>query len=161
MIRLQNVTKKYNSSSETISALCNINIVINQGELVSIIGASGSGKSTLLNIIGLLDRLSEGDYFFDERNLNDTSELEASVFRSINIGFVFQSFHLIDYYSAIENVSLPLYYQGVSKKERFERAKNALEKIGLSKRIAHLPSELSGLVIVSFSSFSIGSFISE
>ena len=127
-----------------LKVLNEVTLEIARGELVSIIGKSGSGKSTLLNMIGMLDFYDNGEYFFNNHLINAVSETEAARYRNQYIGFVFQTFHLIGTKSALENVALPLMYQGVSKAERLMRAETMLFKVGLSDRIHHLPNELSG-----------------
>lgn len=127
-----------------LHVLKGINLSIERGELVSIMGASGSGKSTLLNILGILDNYDSGDYFLDGVLIKDLSENKAAEFRNRMIGFVFQSFNLISYKNAVENVALPLFYQGVSRRRRNALAMEQLERMGLADRAHHLPGELSG-----------------
>jgi putative ABC transport system ATP-binding protein len=115
-----------------------------QGEMVAIMGSSGSGKSTLLNIIGMLDEADGGDYILDEVPIKNLTEKKAAIYRNKFLGFIFQSFNLINYKNALENVALPLYYQGLKRKERQEKARFHLEKVGLLDWQTHLPSELSG-----------------
>ncbi len=124
--------------------LKDINLDINRGELVSIMGASGSGKSTLLNILGILDNYDSGEYYLDNVLIKDLSENRAAELRNRMIGFVFQSFNLISYKNAVENVALPLFYQGVSRRQRNKLAMEQLERMGLADRAHHLPGELSG-----------------
>jgi len=121
-----------------------IDLDINQGDFVSIMGASGSGKSTLLNILGVLDTYDEGEYWLDGRLIKDLSEREAAHLRNRTIGFVFQSFNLLNFKTALENVALPLYYQGVSRKQRNAIALEYLDKVGLKDWADHLPNQLSG-----------------
>ncbi len=121
-----------------------INLEINKGELVSIMGASGSGKSTLLNILGILDNYDSGEYHLDGTLIKNLSENKAAEYRNRMIGFVFQSFNLINYKNAIENVALPLFYQGVGRRKRNQLAMEQLDKMGLADRAHHLPGELSG-----------------
>lgn len=130
--------------SGSLRVLKGIDLNIKDGELVSVMGSSGSGKSTLLNIIGILDNYDAGNYSLDGVTVKDLSEKEAAVYRGKYIGFVFQSFNLISYKNALENVALPLYYQNVPKKERQARAMNYLERVGLKEWAHHLPNELSG-----------------
>src|SRR5260370_24080158 len=120
------------------------NVRVDEGEFVSIMGASGSGKSTLLNILGILDAYDSGAYYFGERLMRNLSEKDAAHYRNELIGFVFQSFHLLGFKTALENVALPLYYQGVTRKERNRIAAEYLDRVGLSARVSHLPSQLSG-----------------
>jgi len=144
MIRLQNLHKSYRMGANRLHVLKGIDLEVGSGELVSVMGASGSGKSTLMNILGLLDRFDDGTYELDGVDMDGLSETRAAMYRSRYIGFVFQSFHLIPFKTALENVALPLYYQGVSRRRRAEIAAEYLERVGLSERGTHLPSELSG-----------------
>jgi len=128
----------------SLHVLKGIDLKINEGELVAIMGSSGSGKSTLLNIIGMLDNYESGSYDLDSIPIKDLDETKAAKYRNKFLGFVFQSFNLINYKTAVENVALPLYYQGMGSKERQEIAHEYLKKVGLSKWAKHLPSELSG-----------------
>jgi len=144
MIRLRRLHKSYPMGASSLHVLKGIDLDIGRGELVSIMGASGSGKSTLMNVVGLLDRFDEGEYLLDGVDMGDLSETRAARYRGQFIGFVFQSFHLIPFKTAAENVALPLYYQGMSRRERNRRAEEFLEKVGLSDRSHHLPKELSG-----------------
>ena len=128
----------------SLHVLKGIDLKINEGELVAIMGSSGSGKSTLLNIIGMLDNYDSGSYDLDSISIKDLDETKAAKYRNKFLGFVFQSFNLINYKTAVENVALPLYYQGMGSKERQEIAHEYLKKVGLSKWAEHLPSELSG-----------------
>ncbi len=144
MIRLRNLHKSYVVGHNRLHVLKGIDLDVARGELVSVMGASGSGKSTLMNLIGLLDRFDEGEYTLDGVDMGGLSETRAAQYRSRFVGFVFQSFHLIQFKNAAENVALPLYYQGVPRKERNQLALEYLEKVGLADRAEHLPSELSG-----------------
>lgn len=144
MIRINQLSKSYQMGTKQLQVLKEVSLEIQRGELVSIIGKSGSGKSTLLNMIGMLDFYDAGEYYFDGQLINSVSEALAAKYRNKYIGFVFQTFHLIGTKSAIENVALPLMYQGVSKAERTIRAAEMLEKVGLGDRSHHLPNELSG-----------------
>ena len=144
MINIQNLHKSYKMGKNTLHVLKGIDFKVEEGELVAIMGSSGSGKSTLLNIIGMLDLLDEGQYTLDDVIIKDLDETKAARYRNKFLGFVFQSFNLINYKNALENVSLPLYYQGIKRKERQEIALNYLERVGLKKWATHLPSELSG-----------------
>lgn len=130
--------------SNTLHVLKGINFSVDEGELVAIMGSSGSGKSTLLNILGMLDLLDTGSYTLDGVPIVNLNETKAAKYRNKFLGFVFQSFNLINYKSALENVALPLYYQRVARKEREEIAMQYLQKVGLAEWATHLPSELSG-----------------
>jgi putative ABC transport system ATP-binding protein len=130
--------------SSALHVLKGINFEVEEGELVAIMGSSGSGKSTLLNILGMLDGADEGEYILDEVPIKNLNETKAAKYRNKFLGFVFQSFNLINYKSALENVALPLYYQGIQRKERQSLALDYLERVGLKDWATHLPSELSG-----------------
>ena len=143
IIDLKEVNKTY-PGAVPLHVLKGINLGIEKGELVSIMGASGSGKSTLLNILGILDNYDTGEYRLDNVLIKDLSENHAAELRNKMIGFVFQSFNLIGYKNALENVALPLFYQGVSRKKRNQLAMEQLERMGLADRAHHLPGELSG-----------------
>lgn len=143
IIELKDVNKTY-PGAVPLHVLKGINLNIDRGELVSIMGASGSGKSTLLNIIGILDNYDSGQYILDSVEIKNLSENRAAELRNRMIGFVFQSFNLINYKNAVENVALPLFYQGVSRKKRNMLAMEQLERMGLADRAHHLPSEMSG-----------------
>jgi putative ABC transport system ATP-binding protein len=144
MIALRHLHKSYGEGANRLHVLKGIDLDVARGELVSIMGASGSGKSTLMNVIGLLDRYDEGEYRLDGEAMSGLSEARAARYRSLWIGFVFQSFHLIPFKTAEENVALPLYYQGVARRERNELARAYLERVGIADRAHHLPRELSG-----------------
>jgi len=144
MINIINLHKSYQMGKNSLHVLKGIDLKINEGELVAIMGSSGSGKSTLLNIIGMLDNYESGSYDLDSIPIKDLDETKAAKYRNKFLGFVFQSFNLINYKTAIENVALPLYYQGIGSKERQEIAHEYLKKVGLSQWAEHLPSELSG-----------------
>lgn len=145
MIHLENIHKTYNlGTPNALHVLKGIDLHINKGELVSIMGSSGSGKSTLLNILGILDNYDEGAYYLDGHLIKDLSETQGAHLRNELIGFVFQSFNLLNFKNAVENVALPLYYKGVPRKERYMRAMEQLERMGLKDWAIHLPSEMSG-----------------
>lgn len=144
MIRIKNLHKSYEMGSNSLHVLKGIDFNVSEGELVAIMGSSGSGKSTLLNIIGMLDNYDNGSYELDNILIKDLDETKAANYRNKFLGFVFQSFNLINYKSAIENVVLPLYYQGIKRKEREKIALEYLDNVGLKNWASHLPSELSG-----------------
>jgi putative ABC transport system ATP-binding protein len=144
MIKLEKLHKSYVTGSNRLHVLKGIDLSIEAGELVSVMGSSGSGKSTLLNIIGILDNYDEGAYYLNGEHIKGLSEKKAAWYRNHMIGFVFQSFNLINFKNAMENVALPLYYQGVARKKRNKIAMEYLEKMGLLEWAEHLPSELSG-----------------
>ncbi len=143
MIRIENIHKTY-PGAQPLHVLKGINLQIEQGEFVSIMGASGSGKSTLLNILGILDDYDEGNYYLDGKLIRNLSEKKAAEYRNHMIGFIFQSFNLISFKNALENVALPLYYQGVSRKKRQQMAMEYLDRMGLKDWWHHYPNELSG-----------------
>ena len=144
MIQLNDIKKAYHTEYDTLQVLKGINLTVERGEMVSIMGASGSGKSTLMNIIGLLDTYDSGTYYFDGQDMSLLNAVERSAYRSRNIGFVFQAANLIAYKNVVENVALPLFYQHVSKKEREQRAMEKLEPLGIASWAKHYPNELSG-----------------
>ena len=144
MIIIKDLYKSYKTGKNKLQVLKGINLNISEGEFVSIMGSSGSGKSTLLNIIGILDEKDSGLYEINGVPIENLSENKAAEYRSKFLGFVFQSFNLINYKTALENVALPLYYQNISRKERNQKALQYLEKVGLADWATHLPSELSG-----------------
>ncbi len=143
LIELNDINKTYNNG-QPLHVLKGINLQIERGEFVSIMGASGSGKSTLLNILGILDNYDTGTYHLDGKLIKDLSEKQAADYRNRMIGFIFQSFNLIGFKTAVENVELPLYYQGVPRKKRQQLAMEYLEKMGLTPWANHFPNEMSG-----------------
>ena len=144
IIRLTGVSKTYDTGKIQVQALKPLDLVIQQGEYVAIMGSSGSGKSTLMNILGCLDRPTEGEYLLAGENVSGKSDNELSLIRNKRIGFVFQSFNLIPRTSVLKNVELPMIYARLSAKYREERAKELLEKVGLGQRLDHMPNEISG-----------------
>ncbi|TAH27879.1 MAG: ABC transporter ATP-binding protein [Cytophagales bacterium] len=145
MIKIQNLYKSYKNGNNEVPVLKGINLEIKVGEFVSIMGSSGSGKSTLLNVLGILDTYDKGEYYLNNNLINNNlTETKAAYYRNQLIGFVFQSFNLLNFKDAAENVALPLYYRKINRKERHKIALEYLEKVGLAERAHHLPSELSG-----------------
>ncbi len=144
MLRLSNLHKTYRTGGKPLHVLKGVELHIRPGEFVSVMGHSGSGKSTLLNIMGLLDHYDEGQYWFDKTFIQNLSETKAAKYRNRFIGFIFQSFHLVQFKNALENVMLPLYYQKVRRKERTRTGMEYLEKVGLQDRAQHFPAQLSG-----------------
>jgi putative ABC transport system ATP-binding protein len=144
MIQIKGLHKSYPMGKEFLHVLKGLDLDIKEGEFVSIMGASGSGKSTLLNIIGLLDTHDDGTYYLNDEKIEKLNETKAAILRNKFLGFIFQSFNLINYKNAQENVALPLYYQGMSRKDRNERALKYLDKVGIKAWGHHLPNELSG-----------------
>ena len=144
MIKIEKLHKSYPIGKDSLHVLKGIDLHIKEGEFVSIMGSSGSWKSTLLNIVGLLDVHDEGNYYLNGQVIKDMNEKKAAILRNKFLGFVFQSFNLISYKTALENVALPLYYKGINRKERLEIALEYLEKVGLKDWANHLPNELSG-----------------
>lgn len=144
MINLKQIHKSYVTGHNSLHVLKGIDLNIERGELVSIMGSSGSGKSTLLNIIGILDSYDEGEYYLDGTLMQDLSEKKAAFYRNKMLGFVFQSFNLIPFKNAMENVALPLYYQKISRRKRNKLALEYLNRFGLKEWATHTPSELSG-----------------
>jgi putative ABC transport system ATP-binding protein len=144
MLEIKKLHKSYPIGKDSLHVLKGIDLHIKEGEFVSIMGSSGSGKSTLLNIVGLLDEHDEGEYYLNGQLINKLNEKKAAILRNKFLGFVFQSFNLISYKTALENVALPLYYKGVKRKERLKTALDYLEKVGLKDWANHLPNELSG-----------------
>ena len=143
LIELKDVNKTYNNG-QPLHVLKGINLDIDKGEFVSIMGASGSGKSTLLNILGILDNYDTGEYYIDGRLIKNLSERQAADYRNRMIGFIFQSFNLVGFKTAVENVELPLFYQGVSRAKRHQLAMEYLDRLGLADWAKHYPNEMSG-----------------
>jgi putative ABC transport system ATP-binding protein len=144
MIKLTNIVKVYNTGDIELKALAGVDLGVEQGEFVAVMGPSGSGKSTVMNILGCLDKASEGEYLLDDLKIGEANDNQLAEIRNLKIGFVFQSFNLLSRTSALENVELPMLYGGVGAKERKERALQALAAVGLSDRTHHKPNELSG-----------------
>ena len=144
MIELQDIQKYYRTGDQSVHVLKGVDLGIREGELVSIMGSSGSGKSTLLNILGILDSFDSGSYLLAGQPVSKMGETEAAQLRNRMLGFVFQSFNLLPFKNAAENVALPLYYQGVGRRERNRRAEEILDLVGLSDRKTFMPNQLSG-----------------
>ncbi len=144
MIEIKDLHKSYQMGSNSLHVLKGLNFKVSEGELVAIMGSSGSGKSTLLNILGMLDVADDGEYILDGVTIKNMNETKAAQYRNKFLGFIFQSFNLINYKTALENVALPLYYQGMGRKARQEKALKYLEQVGLKEWSHHLPNELSG-----------------
>lgn len=144
LIELEKISKIYRNGNIEVSALDDINLNITAGEFVAIVGRSGSGKSTLMNILGTLDTPTSGRYLLNGNDVSSFSDSQLCILRSKTIGFIFQGFNLIPNMSALENVEMPLLYQGFNRNDRTKYAKEALSKVGLSNRLSHLPSQLSG-----------------
>ena len=144
MIEIKDLHKSYKMGANSLHVLKGINFEVSEGEMVAIMGSSGSGKSTLLNILGILDEADKGSYLLDGALIKNLNEKVAAKYRNKFLGFVFQSFDLINYKSALDNVALPLYYQGVKRHVRMEKALHYLDKVGLADWASHLPNELSG-----------------
>ena len=144
MIQLKGINKSYKVGQHNLQVLKNVNLHIKEGEMVSIMGSSGSGKSTLLNILGILDTYDSGEYLLNNELILEMSETKAARHRNKMIGFIFQSFNLITFKNAMENVALPLYYQGVSRSKRNKLALEYLDRVGLKDWAEHMPSEMSG-----------------
>jgi len=144
MIELKNINKSYVTGHNKLHVLKGIDLKIGAGEFVSIMGSSGSGKSTLLNILGILDEYDNGEYYLDNEIIKNQTETKAAALRNKYIGFVFQSFNLISFKNAVENVALPLYYQNISRKKRNKIAMEYLDRMGLADWAEHMPNELSG-----------------
>ena len=144
IIKTENLTKDYETGTQVVSALKGINLSVEKGEFLSIMGPSGSGKTTLMNIIGCLDSPSNGSYYLNNKSVSKLDDDELAKIRNEEIGFVFQSFHLLARNTAFDNVMLPLKYAGVSKEEATKRSNDVLDLVGLSSRSKHTPAELSG-----------------
>lgn len=144
LIQVEDMCKIYNPGVNEVRALDHVSLNVNTGEFLAIIGQSGSGKSTLMNMLGCLDIPTSGKYILNGKDVSHLSDDELSDIRNQEIGFIFQGFNLIPSFTAMENVELPLLYRGIEKKERYELAKAALEKVGLKERMKHKPSEMSG-----------------
>ena len=144
LLELRDVTKVYRMGDVEVPALRGVTLTVDQGEFVAVMGASGSGKSTLMNLVGCLDRPTAGKLFLDGRELSRLGRDELAAIRSRTLGFVFQSFNLLSRTSALENVELPLLYQGIHSRERRRRAREALERVGLGDRMGHHPNQMSG-----------------
>lgn len=144
MIQVKNVIKTYNTGTINFTALKGVSLHVKKGEFTSIMGPSGSGKSTFMNVLGCLDRMDEGEYILNGKNVSNLKDDELAFVRNKEIGFVFQAFNLLPRMSILENVELPMIYAGISPKERRKKALVALEKVGLIERIKHKPSEISG-----------------
>lgn len=144
MIEIKDLHKSYHMGKNSLHVLKGINFNVAEGEMVSIMGSSGSGKSTLLNVLGILDEADEGTYTLDGTLIKNLNEKIAARYRNKFLGFIFQSFNLINYKSALDNVAMPLYYQGMKRSERTDKAMHYLEKVGLANWASHAPNELSG-----------------
>jgi len=144
IIRLDNISKTYRMGSSVINAVFNASLTINKGEFVAIVGPSGSGKSTMMNMVGALDLASKGEIFLDGIDIEHLAESKLAQIRGKRIGFIFQTFNLIPTLNALENVALPMIFQGVSRGKRMEKARGLLKEVKLEKRMYHLPNELSG-----------------
>lgn len=144
MIALKNIRKAYRTDFTSLEVLKGIDLEIEEGSFASIMGSSGSGKSTLLNILGILDDYDEGDYYLDGKLIKNLNQKQAAVYRNQFIGFVFQSFNLLSFKTAVENVALPLYYQKIDRKRRQEIALEYLDRVGLKEWAHHLPNQMSG-----------------
>ncbi|NCA75002.1 MAG: ABC transporter ATP-binding protein [Alphaproteobacteria bacterium] len=144
MIRIRNIHKSYTTGQNSLHVLKGIDLNVEQGDMISVMGASGSGKSTLLNILGILDTYDQGEYLLNGLKMNKLSEKKAAQLRNKMLGFVFQSFNLISFKNAMENVAMPLYYQNVKRKKRNLIAMEYLDRMGIGDWAHHLPSELSG-----------------
>ncbi len=144
LIECKHIDKTYQMGDAIVTALSDIHLTVNRGEHIAILGPSGSGKSTLMNILGCLDKPSKGSYILAGKDVSDLSKNELAIIRNHKVGFIFQSFNLLAYASALENVALPLVYRGVTAAKRNKKAAELLAEVGLSDRMHHMPSELSG-----------------
>lgn len=144
LVGMTSIEKSYSLQGRSLPVLKKISLEVHQGEMVAIIGASGSGKSTLMNLIGLLDTADSGEYYLQGKNIAELSEDSRAELRNLAIGFVFQQFHLLPGFNALDNVALPLTYRNMSEKERIERAEQALEQVQMLEHARHLPGQLSG-----------------
>ncbi len=144
IIQLKKVCKEYQLGENIVKAACDINLTINKGDFIAIVGPSGSGKSTMMNLVGALDLASSGEIFLDNKDIEHLEESELAQIRGKKIGFIFQTFNLVPTLTAIENVMLPMIFQNTDKQEREERGEKLLTELGLEKRLNHLPNELSG-----------------
>lgn len=144
IIKLQNINKSYKVGENSLHVLKDINLTVEKGEFIAILGASGSGKSTLMNIIGCMDNSDDGEYFLEDIQIHKCDDDELGKVRNENIGFIFQKYHLIPQYTVIQNVMMPLLIRGMSRREATEKAREILESIGLGGRMDHKPNELSG-----------------
>lgn len=144
IIKLENINKYYKVGENSLHVLKDINLMVEKGEFIAILGASGSGKSTLMNIIGCMDNSDDGEYFLEDIQIHKCGDDELGKVRNKNIGFIFQKYHLIPQYTVIQNVMMPLLIRGMSRTEAIEKAKESLENVGLEDRIEHKPNELSG-----------------
>jgi len=144
IIRTHDLRRYYHMGGEVIHALSGVDLVVNRGEYVAIMGPSGSGKSTLMNLIGCLDTPDDGEYWLNGKLVSDMNDRELARVRNREVGFVFQTFNLLARTNALHNVEMPLIYAGIKRKQRLERARHALERVGLAERMGHRPSEMSG-----------------
>lgn len=144
IIKLENINKSYKVGENSLHVLKDINLTVEKGEFIAILGASGSGKSTLMNIIGCMDNSDDGEYFLEDIQIHKCGDDELGKVRNENIGFIFQKYHLIPQYTVIQNVMMPLLIRGMSRREATEKAREILESIGLGDRMEHKPNELSG-----------------
>lgn len=144
MVSIKNLYKNYKTDTQEVKVLKGIDLHVEEGNFVSIMGPSGSGKSTLLNVLGILDNYDDGEYWLGNTLIKDLSQVQSAQYRNNYLGFVFQSFNLLPFKNAMENVALPLYYKGIKRNERNKIAREYLERVGLGDRWNHLPNELSG-----------------